>query len=88
MQICESVSLNGGTSWTNGYDIITVDAGNVDRLGFFCYMSKPKTPGYRQKRDWLMARFAEGLQIKMLHETGGRTVGFIETSPANTPGAW
>ena len=64
-----------------GYEIVTVDAGNVDRLGFFCYMSKPKAPGYRQKRDWLLARFAEGLRIKMLHETGGRTVGFIETIP-------
>ncbi len=64
-----------------GYEIITVDAGSVDRLGFFCYMSKPKTPGYRQKRDWLTARFAEGLRIKMLHETGGRTVGFIEYLP-------
>jgi L-amino acid N-acyltransferase YncA len=64
-----------------GYEIVTVDASNVDRLGFFCYMSKPKAPGYRQKRDWLAARFAEGLRIKMLHETGGRTVGFIETIP-------
>ncbi len=27
-------------------------------------MSKPKTPGYRQKREWLAARFAEGLRIK------------------------
>ena len=64
-----------------GYEIVTVDASNVDRLGFFCYMSKPKAPGYRQKRDWLLARFAEGLRIKLLHETGGRTVGFIETIP-------
>ncbi len=66
---------------TDSFEIITVDASNVDRLGFFCYMSKPKAPGYRQKREWLAARFAEGLQIKMLHETGGRTVGFIETIP-------
>ncbi len=65
----------------DSFEIITVDASNVDRLGFFCYMSKPKVPGYRQKRAWLAARFAEGLRIKMLHETGGRTVGFIETIP-------
>jgi L-amino acid N-acyltransferase YncA len=63
------------------YEIIAVDAGNVDRLGFFCYMSKPKAPGYRRKRAWLAARFDEGLRIKMLHETGGRTVGFIEYLP-------
>lgn len=23
-------------------EIVTVDAGNVDRTGFFCYKSKPK----------------------------------------------
>jgi len=40
-----------------------------------CYMSKPKAPGYRQKRDWLQARFAEGLRIKMLHETGDSQTG-------------
>ena len=65
----------------DGYEILNVDAGNVDRLGFFCYMSKPKAPGYRQKRDWLAARFAEGLRMEMLHETRGRTVGFIEAIP-------
>jgi hypothetical protein len=44
-------------------DIITVDASNVDRYGFFCYKSKPKTAGYRQKRQWLEERFAEGLRL-------------------------
>jgi ribosomal protein S18 acetylase RimI-like enzyme len=62
-------------------DIINVDADNIDHHGFFCYMSKRKAPGYKQKRDWLEARFAEGLKIKMVHEIGGRTVGFIEYTP-------
>ena len=44
-------------------------------------MSKRKAPGYTQKRDWLMARFAEGMKLTMIHETGGRTVGFIEYTP-------
>jgi GNAT superfamily N-acetyltransferase len=63
------------------FEIITVDASNVDRHGFFCYMSKPKSPGYRQKRDWLETRLAEGLKIKTVHERGGRKVGFIEYLP-------
>ncbi|UCH59323.1 MAG: hypothetical protein JSV61_14030 [Anaerolineales bacterium] len=52
--------------------IIDVDASNVDQHGFFCYMSKRKSAGYRQKRDWLEQRFAEGMKIKMIHEEEGR----------------
>lgn len=63
------------------FEIITVNAENVDQYSFFCYMSKRKAPGYTQKREWLAARFTEGLKIHMVHETGGRTVGFIETIP-------
>lgn len=63
------------------YEIKTVDADNVDRTGFFCYMSKRKEPGYKQKREWLEARFAEGMKIKILHETGGRDTAFIEYIP-------
>ena len=48
------------SSMEEGYEIVTVDAGNVDRLSFFCCMSKPKAPGYRQKRDWLLARWPRG----------------------------
>lgn len=66
---------------TNDFEITTVDARNVDRLGFFCYMSKPKSPGFRQKRAWLEARFSEDMKIKILHEQGGRDVGFIEYIP-------
>lgn len=62
-------------------EIITVDAKNVDQHGFFCYMSKRKAPGYTHKSEWLAARFAEGLKIHMVHEIGGRTVGFIEYIP-------
>jgi len=61
--------------------VITVTETNVDRHGFFCYMSKPKSPGYRQKREWLESRFAEGMVIKIIHEEGGRDVGFIEYIP-------
>ena len=60
------------------FELITVNADNLDKQGFFCYMSKRKTEGYRQKHDWMTARLAEGLKLHMLHEIGGRTVGFIE----------
>jgi hypothetical protein len=63
------------------FEIKTVDAGNVDETGFFCYMSKRREPGYKQKRDWLEVRFAEGLKIKIIHETGGRDTAFIEYIP-------
>jgi len=61
-------------------DIVTVDASNVDQYGFFCYKSKPKTAGYRQKREWLEERFAEGLRIKIVRE-GNKSAGFIEYAP-------
>ena len=65
----------------DNFEIITVDSSNVDQHGFFCYMSKPKSAGYRQKREWLEARFAEGLKLKIVHELGGRNVGFVEYIP-------
>jgi GNAT superfamily N-acetyltransferase len=65
----------------NKYEIKTVDAGNIDENGFFCYMSRRKEPGYKQKREWLEARFAEGMKIKIVHENGGRDVAFIEYIP-------
>lgn len=55
---------------------VTVDT--VDRVGFFCFMSKKKSEGYQRKLAWLRDRFAEGLRIKML-ELPER--GFIEYIP-------
>lgn len=63
------------------FEVITVTAENLDREGFFCYMSKRKAPGYRQKHDWMAARLAEGLKLHMIHEIGGRTTAFIEYIP-------
>lgn len=58
--------------------LIDVTAENVAEKGFFCYMSKPKTEGYQRKLNWLKARFAEGMRIKM-YELPQR--GFIEYIP-------
>jgi len=59
-------------------DLIEVDALNVEKAGFFCYMSKPKSEGYQRKLHWLKARFAEGMRIKMLQLPER---GFIEYIP-------
>jgi len=58
--------------------IIDVGAENVDTTGFFCLRSKRQSEGYRRKRAWLEARFAEGLRIKM---GAGEARGFIEYIP-------
>ena len=60
--------------------IRTVTLENLERLGFFCYKSKPKSEGYRYKLHWLQERLVEGLTIKILYE-GERSVGFIEYMP-------
>jgi GNAT superfamily N-acetyltransferase len=61
-------------------NIRTIDASNVDRYGFFCYKSKPKTQGFHQKRNWLDSCLAEGVRLKIVYE-GERSVGFIEYAP-------
>ena len=63
--------------------IVTVTADNVEETGFFCKMSARKEAGYQRKLDWLKARFAEGLQMRLL---GDGERGFIEFIPG--PHAW
>ncbi len=58
--------------------IIDVNAKNVSETGFFCYMSKRKTEGFRRKLAWVKERFAEGMRIKMLQLP---LRGFIEYIP-------
>ena len=57
--------------------IRTIDPSNVDRYGFFCYKSKPKTQGYQQKRAWLANNLPEGVRVKIIYE-GERSAGFVE----------
>lgn len=58
--------------------LIHVTSQNVDETGFFCYMSKRKTEGFRRKLAWVKARMAEGMRVKMF-ELPQR--GFIEYIP-------
>jgi len=62
----------------NDFQLIEVNEGNVTETGFYCYMSKKNTEGYRRKLNWLKTRFAEGLKIKMLKLPER---GFIEYIP-------
>ena len=59
-------------------EIIDVNAGNVDDVGFFCCRNKRETEGYQRKLRWLKKRFAEGLRMKTIG-SGGR--GVIEYIP-------
>jgi GNAT superfamily N-acetyltransferase len=47
-------------------ELIDVGLENVDKTGFFCFMSKKKSEGYKRKLAWLKERFSEGMRIKML----------------------
>ena len=58
--------------------IINVTADNISETGFFCYMSRRKTAGFRRKLAWVKKRFAEGMRIKMLQLP---LRGFIEYIP-------
>jgi GNAT superfamily N-acetyltransferase len=61
-------------------EIKTIDASNLDRLGFFCYKSKRKSAGYAAKLAWVRARLAEGMRLHILYEDGV-SKGFIEYIP-------
>jgi GNAT superfamily N-acetyltransferase len=61
-----------------GIEIVDVNASNLDKVGFFCAMSKPGSAGYEEKLAWTRERFQEGLRIKAV-QRGGR--GFIEYIP-------
>jgi hypothetical protein len=61
------------------FPITTVTSENLDKVGFFCYMSARKTAGYACKKGWVNDRLSEGLQIRMVLPPEGR--GFIEYIP-------
>ncbi len=46
-------------------ELTNVTLDNVDKEGFFCYMSKKKSEGYKRKMDWVKARLAEGMRLKI-----------------------
>jgi L-amino acid N-acyltransferase YncA len=65
-----------------GIAILDVNESNIDKVGFFCAISKPDPIGQQEKLAWAKERFSEGLRIKIIQ--GGR--GFIEYMPGKM--AW
>lgn len=59
-------------------EIVTVTETNVEAKGLFCVTRSHNPSGWQAKREWLSARFAEGLQMRLL---GGGERGFIEFMP-------
>jgi GNAT superfamily N-acetyltransferase len=57
--------------------IIDVTESNVDKVGFFCAMSKPEQRGYQDKRAWLKDRFPEGLRLKIIASVGRAFIEYI-----------
>lgn len=51
---------------------------NIQKEGFFCFMSKRKNPGWKEKADWLCDQFSNGLVLKKLQLPDR---GFIEYVP-------
>ena len=64
----------------SGFSIATVNAENVEQLGFFCVRSKTHS-GYVAKSSWLRQRFAEEMRIKLLLTEDGKQAGFLEYIP-------
>lgn len=59
-------------------EIVTVTAENVEKYGFFCKMSARNSSAWAEKRAWLIDRYSEGLQLRLL---GNGERGFIEFIP-------
>ncbi len=62
------------------FSIASVNADNVEDLGFFCIKNK-KHPGYIAKLAWLQQRFEEGMRIKLILTREGKQAGFLEYIP-------
>ena len=46
---------------SSNIEVVTVDATNLAKRGFFCCKSKKKSEGYQRKLRWLEERFGEGV---------------------------
>jgi L-amino acid N-acyltransferase YncA len=74
------IRTEGGPMTNSDFSIVSVDADNVDELGFFCVKNK-KHAGYIAKLAWLKDRFSEGMRIKILLTKEDKQAGFLEYIP-------
>jgi L-amino acid N-acyltransferase YncA len=69
------------------YQIVAVNADNIDDVGLYCSRSKSKEMGYQKKLDWIKQRFSEGLEYRVLKVDEGRKDmayrGMIEFMPGS-----
>jgi len=63
-------------------EIIEITPENISKYGFFCVWDQ-KHPGHKPKYDWLMARFKEGLKLKLVMKDE-KPFGMIEYMPWET----
>ena len=54
------------------FQIVKVNAGNIDDIGLYCSRSKHKEEGYRRKTAWIKDRFKEGIEYRVLLVDEGR----------------
>lgn len=60
--------------------LVVLDEVTLEAEGSYCLRSKPGSPGYTGKNEWLETCFQKGLQYVKLTENG-KTAGFIEYTP-------
>lgn len=65
--------------------IVDVTPQNVLEHTLFC-VKDLKNPGFENKRKWFDDRYAEGLRLKILKDSAGKLIAFIEYLPAEA--AW
>jgi len=65
--------------------LIDVTPKNVNEETLFC-IKDIKKPGFDSKRKWFEKRYKEGLHLKILKNSSGKMIGFIEFVPASK--AW
>ncbi|QDP41141.1 GNAT family N-acetyltransferase [Radiobacillus deserti] len=60
--------------------LVDLNEENLEEKGCFCLRSKPNSAGYKNKNQWLLGRFSEGLTYKKIMENN-KPAGFIEYTP-------
>ena len=63
-------------------NIINVTPQNVLQETLFC-IKDLKNPGFHSKQKWFEKRYKEGMRMKILKDTDGKMMGFIEYIPAS-----
>ena len=61
-------------------EIVELNGQNLNESGCYCLRSKPGSAGYKNKSEWLQAKFTEGLKYIKIYENN-KPAGFIEYTP-------